>query len=66
MLTTNYGIVKYLYLLAIFIVLFLGFKTFRMIVKYWSENNSKKIELVFQVIFLSGVIISGITVGILQ
>ena len=65
MLTTNYGIVKYLYLLAIFIV-FLGFKTFRMIVKYWSENNSKKIELVFQVIFLSGVIISGITVGILQ
>lgn len=66
MLTTNYGIVKHLYLLAMLIVLFLGFKTLRMIVKYWSENNSKKIELVFQVIFLSGVIISGITVGILQ
>lgn len=66
MLTTNYGIVKYLYLLAIFIVLILGFKTLRMIVKHWSENKSKKIELVFQMIFLLGVIISGITVGILQ
>ena len=65
MLTTNYGIVKYLYLLAMLIVLLLGFKTLRMIVKYWSEKNNKKIELVFQTVFLLGVIISGLVVGIL-
>ncbi len=66
MLSTNYGIVKYLYLLAMFIVLILGFKTLRMVVKHWSENKSKKIELVFQMVVLLGIIISGITVGILQ
>lgn len=66
MLTTNYGIVKYLYLLAILIVLLLSFKILRMIVKHWSENKSKKIELVFQTVFLLGVVISGITIGILE
>lgn len=66
MLTTKYGIVKYLYLLAILIVLLLSFKTLRIIVKYWNEANSKKIELVFQTALLLGVMISGLTVGILQ
>ena len=66
MLTTNYGIVKYLYLLTMLIVLFLGFKTLKMIAKQWSDHNSKKIELVFQMVLLLGVIISGITIGILQ
>lgn len=65
MLTTNYGIVKYLYLLAILIILFLSFKILRMIVKHWSENKSKKIELIFQTVFLLGVIFSGLAVGIL-
>jgi hypothetical protein len=66
MLTTYYGIVKYLYLLAILIVLLLSFKTLRMIVKHWSENYIKKIELVLQIVLLLGVFVSGITVGILQ
>ncbi|WP_340200920.1 serine hydrolase domain-containing protein [Ascidiimonas sp. W6] len=66
MLTINYRIAKYLYLLAMLTVLLLGFKTLRMIVKYWREENNKKIDLVFQAVFLLGVMISGIAVGILQ
>jgi len=66
MLTTNYGIVTYIYSFGILIVLLLGFKTFRMIIKHWRENNGKKIELVLQTIFILGVLVSGIAVGILQ
>ena len=64
--TKYYGIVKYLDLLAILIVLLLSFKTLRMIVKHWSENYIKKIELVLQIALLLGVFVSGITVGNLQ
>lgn len=66
MLTTNYGMVTYLFPLAMLIVLLLGFKTLSMIGKYWRSNDSEKIELVFQMVFLLGVMISGIVVGFLQ
>ena len=66
MLTINYGIVKYLYLFVILIVLLLGFKTLRMIKKYWGGNNVKKTELTVQMVFLLGVLISGLAVGFLQ
>ena len=66
MLTINYGIVTYLYPLAILTVLFLGFKVFSLIIKHWREYNGKKIELVFQTVFLLSVLISGIVIGILQ
>jgi CubicO group peptidase (beta-lactamase class C family) len=66
MLTTNYEIVTYLYPIGVLIVLFLGFKTFRMIIKKWRKNNGKKIELFFQTVILLGILISGIAVGFLK
>ena len=66
MLTKYYIIVTYLYPLAILTVLFLGFKVFSLIIKHWREYNGKKIELVFQTVFLLSVLILGIAVGILQ
>ena len=65
MLTTNHEIVNYLYPIGVLIVLFLGFKTFRMIIRKW-ENNGKNIELFLQTFILLGILISGIAVGFLQ
>ncbi len=66
MLSANYGIVTYSYLLTILIVLFLGLKTFVLIIEHWRKCNGKKIELVFQTVFLFNVLVSGVAIGILQ
>lgn len=66
MLTTNYGIVKYIYLIALLLMLLLGYRNMKLIVSQWNEENSKKIELVFQSVFLLGIMFSTLTIGILQ
>ncbi|WP_298902222.1 serine hydrolase [uncultured Psychroserpens sp.] len=66
MLTVNYGVIIYLYPLTVLLALFLSFRIFNSIIKHWRENKGRKTELVFQTIFLISVLISGITVGILQ
>ncbi len=65
MLTTNYGIVTYLYPIAFLTIIILSFKTFRLIIKHWRDNKVNKIELVFQTVLLLSILISGISIGIL-
>lgn len=66
MLTANYGIVHYLYLLLLIFGLFLIGKVIIGIARQWRENNGNKFDLALQVLLLLGVLISGIAAGLIQ